>query len=87
MFGELKVQLKNESYFVELSEVCSANKHSIQLRTGLANEVRVCRPVPVAVGGRAFAAKTCTTFWTYREVSSWISMSHEPHSVKNLKQK
>ena len=28
MFCELKVQLRNESQFVELSEVCSANKHS-----------------------------------------------------------
>ena len=34
MFGELKVQLKNELYFVELSEICSANKQFAQLRTG-----------------------------------------------------
>ena len=35
MFGELKVQLRNESSFVELSEVCSANKTLAQLKTGL----------------------------------------------------
>ena len=35
MFGELKVQLRNESLFVELSEVCPANKHFTQLRTRL----------------------------------------------------
>ena len=35
MFGELKVQLRNESEFDELSEVCSTNKHFAQLRTGL----------------------------------------------------
>ena len=35
MFSELKVQLRNELQFVELSEVCSANKQFVQLRTGL----------------------------------------------------
>ena len=33
MFSELKVQLRNELQFVELSEVCSANKQFAQLRT------------------------------------------------------
>ena len=28
MFGTLKVQLRNESQFVKLSEVCSVNKHA-----------------------------------------------------------
>ena len=35
MFGELKVQLRNESQFVELSEVCSGEQTFAQLRTGL----------------------------------------------------
>ena len=34
MFDELKVQLRNESPFAELSKECSANKHFAQLRTG-----------------------------------------------------
>ena len=34
MFGKLKVQLRNESHFVELSEVC-CEQACAQLRTGL----------------------------------------------------
>ena len=32
LFSELKVQLRNELWFVELSEICSANKQFAQLR-------------------------------------------------------
>ena len=35
MFDELRVQLRNESQFIKLSAVCSANKHFAELRTGL----------------------------------------------------
>ena len=42
MFGELKVQLRNKLWFVELSKVCSANKQFAQLRTGLRAESYVC---------------------------------------------
>ena len=35
MFSELKVQLRNESYFVEVSEVCSDEQTFAQLGTGL----------------------------------------------------
>ena len=37
MLGELKVQLRNELQFVELSEVCSVNKQLAQLRIGFTN--------------------------------------------------
>ena len=33
-FGELNVQLRNESKFVEVSEVCSGEQTFAQLRTG-----------------------------------------------------
>ena len=41
MFGELKVQLRNESQFVELSEVCSGEQTFAQLRTGFTTVVSV----------------------------------------------
>ena len=34
IFGELKVQLRNESWFVEVSEGCSGEQTFAQLRTG-----------------------------------------------------
>ena len=41
MFSELKVQLRNELQFVEMSEVCSANKQFAQLRTSLKDKSKV----------------------------------------------
>ena len=74
-----KSSVKKRSYFVELSEVCSANKHFAQLRTDFACKVvKTCaigRPgIPVPNSPYGLCGRKATLYCSISELRSCVNV-------------